>query len=502
MSTPRLPSLSFNDDLLASVHPPGWKNPTPTGRYNLVVVGAGTAGLVSAAGAAGLGAKVALIERHLLGGDCLNVGCVPSKAILRAAHAADDARRAKEFGVDVGSVHVDFAQAMERLRRLRAKISPNDSVARFTKLGVDVYLGDAVFTGPTSVAVDGALLTFSKAIIATGARAAAPDIPGLEEAGYLTNETLFDLTELPRRLAVIGAGPIGMEMAQAFRRLGSDVTVIERGGGVLPRDDREAASIVQRSLEEDGVQFLFESRVKDARRLPEGRLLTVERVGQKVSLDVDAVLVAAGRAPNVEGLGLESAGVAYDRGGVQVDGRLRTTNPRIFAAGDVCSAWKFTHAADAMARIAIRNALFLGRAQATNLLIPWSTYTDPEIAQVGMTVDESQKKDLAIQSFTQHFGDVDRAILEGEPAGFVRIHVRKGSDRIVGATVVGRHAGELISEITLAMHAGVGLGQLSSVIHPYPTRAEAIKRCGDQFQRTRLTPTVAGLFRRWLRWTR
>ncbi len=499
-----LPLDEHNRELQRNTHPPDWVNPTPDGRYNLVVVGAGTAGLVTAAGAAGLGAKVALVERHLMGGDCLNVGCVPSKALIRAGRAAADARAATRFGVrGVDAVSVDFAAAMERMRRLRAEISPHDSAARFRDLGVDVYLGSGAFVGPDALQVGGQELRFKKAVIATGARASAPPIAGLAEAGYLTNETVFSLTELPRRLAVIGAGPIGCEFAQAFARFGSEVTLLEAMRQILGREDRDAAAVVERSLRSDGVRINCCAKVEHVRRDGAEVVLTLVPVGgAPEELRVDAVLVGVGRAPNVEGLGLEAAGVRYDENGVEVDDRLRTTNPRVFAAGDISSRFKFTHAADAMARIAVRNALFLGRAKASALTMPWCTYTDPEVAHVGLYEAEAAERGIEITTFTQELSEVDRAILDGEDEGFVRVHVRKGTDRIVGATVVARHGGDLISEITLAMAGGLGLKDIARTIHPYPTQAEAIKKLGDAYSRTRLTPLVKGLFARWLSWTR
>jgi pyruvate/2-oxoglutarate dehydrogenase complex dihydrolipoamide dehydrogenase (E3) component len=505
-------SLDEADRRLRShVRPAGWVNPMPSGKYNLVVLGAGTAGLVSAAGGAGLGAKVALVEKHVLGGDCLNVGCVPSKALLRPAKLLGEIAAAHEMGIGVGSVQVDFRRVMQRLRDLRADISVNDSVARFTKLGVDVYLGPARFVSPNEVDVDGRRLVFSKGIIATGARAVIPAIAGLAEAGPLTNETVFQLTELPARLAVLGGGPIGAELSQAFARLGSKVTLIERSGHILPREEREAAQLVQQSLMRSGVDIRLQSALErvDASANPSSmaKRLTIRRKGSSNEdsvevIEVDAILVGAGRAANVDGLGLEEAGIKYSADGVWVDDFLRTSHPRVFAAGDIASKYKFTHAADALARIALRNALFLGRARASRLLVPWCTYTDPELAHVGLGPREAEEQGIKIQTFDQRFADLDRAILDGETEGLVRIHTRAGSDEIVGGTIVARHAGDMIGEITLAMHAKVGLGRLASVIHPYPTQAESIRKLGDAYNRTRLTPWVAGLFRRWLAWNR
>jgi pyruvate/2-oxoglutarate dehydrogenase complex dihydrolipoamide dehydrogenase (E3) component len=465
-----------------------------------VVCGAATAGLVTAAGAAGLGARVALIERELLGGDCLNVGCVPSKALIRASRVAAEVRGAGAFGVGVpANVPVDFGAVMARMRRLRADISQGDSVQRFRGLGVDVFLGQALFTGPDTVEVAGKALRFRRAVLATGARAVRPATPGLAEVGYLTNETVFSLTELPRRLAVIGAGPIGCELAQAFARFGSAVTLIGKQPTILPREDPQAAAVVEQALRRDGVKLFLGCEPRRAEKTAAAKVLHLDPCGP---VEVDEILVGIGRAPNVEGLDLEAAGVRYTARGVEVDDRLRTSNPRVFAAGDICSRYQFTHAADAMARIAVQNALFLGRAKASALTMPWCTYTDPEIAHVGLYAREAEEKGIAIDRFVQEMRHVDRAILDGDTEGFVEVLVRKGTDRIVGGTIVARHAGEMISELTLAMVGKLGLGTLSRTIHPYPTQAEALKKVGDAYNRTRLTPFIKRLFERWFRWTR
>ena len=499
-----LPADIHNRKLVDNVHPSDWVNPEPSGRYNLVVIGAGTAGLVAAAGAAGLGAKVALVERHLMGGDCLNYGCVPSKGIISSGRAAAGVRDAARFGVNVPEGwSVDFGAAMERMRSLRAGISGHDSAARFRDLGIDVFLGEGRFAGPDTVEVAGRVLQFSKAVIATGARAAAGPIGGLDQVEYLTNETVFSLTELPGRVGIIGAGPIGCELAQTFARLGSAVFLVEAAHGILPREDSEAAEIVKDSLWRDGVRLLCCGQETKVHRDGEQIRLTLQSHGKNYDEAVDKLLVAVGRAPNVGSLNLEAAGVDFDRkAGIEVDDKLRTSNSRIFAAGDVCSRYKFTHAADFMARIVIRNALFKGRAKVSSLTIPWCTYTSPEIAHVGLYPAEAEERGIAVDTYTEELAHVDRAILEGETEGFVRVHVRRGTDRIVGATIVAANAGEMISEITLAMTHGLGLGKIAEVIHPYPTQAEAIRKVGDLYNRSRLTPFVKRLFQKWLGWTR
>ena len=501
---PILPRDQYNETLVNYVHPPDWVNPEPRGRYNLVVVGGGTAGLVTAIGAAGLGAKVALVERHLLGGDCLNVGCVPSKGLLVAAKTVATVRKAHEYGIRVpDGVTVDFGAVMERMRRLRASISRHDSARRFSEAGVDVFIGQGEFVDRHQLRVEDQVLNFKRAVIATGARAAAIPIPGLQETGYLTNESVFSLTELPARLGVIGAGPIGCEMAQAFRRFGSEVHLLERFPQILGREDRDAAALVEKALLQDGVHLVLHCSTKSVSAANGEKVVEVECGGESRRIALDEILLGVGRAPNVEGLGLERAGVEYDpRRGVLVNDFLQTSNPMIYAAGDICNLYKFTHTADATARIVIQNALFLGRKKTSTLTVPWCTYTDPEIAHVGMYEKDAAEKGLEVETFVRELKDVDRAVLDGETAGFVKVHVERGRDRILGATIVARNAGSMISELTLAMVAGSGLGTVAGTIHPYPTQAEAIKQVGDAYNRTRLTPFVKNLFHRWLAWTR
>ncbi|MBM9615491.1 mercuric reductase [Desulfobulbus rhabdoformis] len=504
MQTMILPHDVHNEKLVQELHPADWENPHPQGRYNLVVIGGGTAGLVTAAGAAGLGARVALIERHLLGGDCLNTGCVPSKALLAAARAFYDARNSAGFGLrGQDGLTIDFPAVMERMRRLRSGISPHDSAHRFRELGVDVYLGQARFVDASSVEVGGSLLHFDRAALCTGGRAAVPATPGLAQAGYLTNETIFSLTSLPKQLAIVGGGPIGCELAQAFARFGAQVHLLQRGPRLLPRDDLDASLVVEERFREEGIHVHLQTQLERVEKGSGGekRLLLVGQEGTTV-LEVEAVLVAAGRVPNIEGLDLELAGVASDLAGVSVDDQLRTTNKRIFAAGDICSNKKFTHLADAQARILLSNALFLTRQKVSRLIVPHCTYTDPEVAQVGLTAQEARAQGIEVASYTVPFADVDRALLDGEPQGFARVHLHKGSDTIVGGTVVGRHAGDLISELTLAMTANKGLAAIGRTIHPYPTRAEVFRKLADAYNKTRLTGPVKKIFAAWLGWRR
>jgi pyruvate/2-oxoglutarate dehydrogenase complex dihydrolipoamide dehydrogenase (E3) component len=491
----------WNRKLLELVRPPDWENPRPKGRYNLVVVGGGTAGLVAAASAAGLGAQVALVERSLLGGDCLNHGCVPSKGILSAARVAHVVQRGAEFGVRVpeGAVHLDFTTAMERLRRLRASIAHHDSAHRFRDLGVDVFLGTGRFTSPDTLDVGGATLRFHRALIATGARAHVPtSIEGLQALPFLTNESVFELTELPSSVVIVGAGPIGCEVTQALARFGARVTLVDREATVLPKGDPDAGRVIAAQFESEGIELVLDATVETVRGDDAGMVLDLRQKGQRRSLRAAALLISTGRAANVASLGLEAAGVAFDRRGVQVDDRLRTTNRRIFAAGDVCTPMKFTHAADAMARIALQNALFLGRKRVSNLVIPWVTYTDPEVAHVGLTARQAADMGDRVTTLTVDMEQVDRAVLEGRTQGFARLHVESQSGQILGATLVSAHAGEAIGEVAVALTAGLKASALASTVHPYPTQAEVWKRLGDLWMRRRLTPRLAGLLRRFL----
>ena len=396
------------------------------------------------------------------------------------------------------AVDVDFAAIMERMRRVRSEISEHDSAERFRSLGIDVFLGDGVFAGEDSIAVGDAVLRFRKAVIATGSRPAIPPIAGLAEAGYLTNETLWELTAMPRRLAVIGGGAIGAELAQAFRRFGSEVTILDVAQRLLGREDAEAAELIRTTFVAEGVRLVLGAQLEGVETTAGDKRIHYRQDGQAHSVSVDAILVAAGRSPNIETLNLAAAGIAHDEKGIQVDDTLRTTNGRVYAAGDVATQYQFTHTADATARLVVQNALFPGpQKKVSNLIVPWCTYTDPEVAHVGLYDYEAEQAGMTVDTFVQPIGGTDRGRTDGDADGFVKVHVKRGSDRIVGATIVARHAGELISEITVAMAGGVGLKQLATVIHPYPTQAEAIKKVADAYNRTRLTPAVQHLFRWW-----
>lgn len=500
---PLLPDDPHNRTLVQETHPPGWVNPKPSGRYNLVVIGGGTAGLTAAGGCAALGGRVALVERRLTGGDCLVTGCVPSKAIIRSARAAATVRGAAGHGIRVpGEISVDGAAVLERMRRLRAKISPHDSAEDLKKRGVDLYFGQAKFVSGGVVEVDGTRLEFHRAVIATGGRPVAPPIPGLQEAGFLTSENVFELTDLPRRMAVIGAGPIGCELAQAFQRLGSQVTLIDVAPHVLVREDPDAAEIIQKALQREGVKLMLDAKVTRAGAQGGSKRLSVDQKGRAADVDCDALLVGAGRAPNVEGLNLEAAGVRFEKQGVTVDDHLRTSNPRVYAAGDVASPFKFTHVANAQGRIAMVNALLLNLQRSSRLVIPWCTYTDPEIAHVGLYEEEAKKRGHEVRTLTLPLEENDRAVLDGEEEGFVRVHLKKGGDRILGATVVAANAGDLLTYFTLAMAQGRGLASLAGAIYPYPTQSEAVRQIANLQQQARLSPRVKRLTGRWLAWRR
>lgn len=476
---------------------------------------------MTAAGAAGVGARVALVEDALLGGDCLNVGCVPSKALLHSARVAWGVKDGLGgSGISVEGVSVDFGRVMERMREVRAGISGADSAQRFAGMGVDVYLGRARFTGRRTVEVGGTEIEFRKAVVATGASPALVPMDGLQDLlemargdgetrpAVMTNESFFNMTVLPERLVVFGAGVVGMEMGQAMQRLGSQVTILARSGEVLAKEDKDLAALVKAQMEDDGVQFRLSLKDSKAIRLtgkvmenglPEMELDLEETVcdddGQEtvvpLKIQCDAVLIATGRKPSVTGMGLEEAGIDYDeKTGLIVNDRLQTTNSRVFGVGDCCSAFKFTHAADFMARTVIRNALFFGRGKMSSLLIPSATYTSPEIASVGMHESELVERGIDFEVYEKPFSASDRAICEDATVGMVRIRADPKSGKILGANVCGADAGNMICEITLAMQSGTGLGDLASVIHPYPTTADSIRAAGDLYNRGRLTDLV------------
>ncbi len=500
LSPPVLAEHADNRNLLNNVHPEAWINPRPAPQYNLVVVGGGYAGILTAREAARAGAKVALVERNLLGGVCLNAGCISSKAMIRTSRLYAEMRNAGRYGGQrPDNIRVDFAQVMERMRRVRSRVSRRTSARELKASGVDVFFGEARFTGPSAVTVNGETLRFKRALIAAGARPAIPSIPGLEEAGYLTNETVFELNDCPRSLVVIGGGPLGCELAQAFCRLGSHVSLVQDEPLFLGQEERDAAQILSEALARDGIDIHLNTETVGVRTEGTRKLVDLLSDGNRSTAMADAILLAAGRAPNVQGMNLEAADVDYSaESGIQINDFLQTSNPRIYAAGDVCLEHKFAHIEGASAHIVTQNALFLGRLRLSALTIPWCTYTDPEIAHAGLSVREAREKDIPVKTVTVPMHDVDRAMADAEEEGFVKIHIKEGTDRILGATVVARHAGELIGVISLAMSAGVGLRKLANVSFPYPTQAAAIKMACNAYRDRHRSKLRAWWLRRWL----
>ena len=460
----------------------------PERKLDLIAVGGGTAGLVTAAGGAGLGARVALVERDRLGGDCLWNGCVPSKALIAAARAAHDARTASRLGIHAGDIRVAFDEVLDHVRRVQARIAPHDSPERFRKLGVHVVEGTARFVDARTIQVGDERLTARHIVIATGTRPAVPPIPGLADVPYLTNETIFSIGTLPRTLLVLGGGPIGTELAQAFARLGSVVYVVEALPDFFPREDRELAVMLQQQLEGEGVTLMLNSTATAVRREGEDIVLAVTRDGVSHDVRGDALLVAVGRRPNVEGLGLDEIGVRTDKGGVITDGALRTTVNGVYAAGDIVSGGlKFTHVADHMARSVLRNALFPGSSTVEYSGVPWVTYTDPELAHVGLTESEARERyGSGVGVWRRELAGVDRVIADAGPAGLVKI-ITDPKGRVVGGHILGPHAGDMIGELTMAVTLKLSVGQIASVIHPYPTTAEAIRQASEQRRKAGFT---------------
>ena len=476
------------------------------GTYNAVVIGGGTAGLVSAAGTAGLGGRVALIERNKMGGDCLNFGCVPSKALISSTRAIENIRRAEAFGLDKQAPRFAFKKVFERMRSRRARIEPNDSVQRFEGLGVDVFQGQATFKSPYEVEVEGTILQAKRFVIASGRRAGIPPISGIENVPYFTNETIFDqLNEKPESIIIVGAGPIGCELGQVFNRLGVRTTLVEFLPQIMGKEDEDVASFVQARLESEGVSVMTSTGIQLA-EMRNGEIYL--EASQKddsgasttISLSAKVLLIAAGRVPNVEGLDLEAAGVSYTKQGIPVNDYLQTSASHIYAAGDIAGPYQFTHTADVQARVVVRNMMmpFQFLRQKVNLsVVPWATYTDPEVAHVGLSERDAGEQDVAYDLYKQELEDVDRNIVESEEVGYAKVLTEKGSDKILGVTLIGAHAGDLLHEFVLAMKHNIGLGGIASTIHAYPTFAEIAKKLGDQYNRTRLTPRAKSVFN-WL----
>lgn len=489
----------FDRALAELVAPPTWQNPRVTGRYDLVVLGGGTAGLVAAIGAAVVGARVALVERELLGGDCLTFGCVPSKALLHAARLAHAARTSVEVGLDGEASRVRFEVVMRHLRETRVKIAPHDAARTLAQHGVDVFFGEGKLSGRDTVEVAGQHLPFVKALLATGTKPAVPAIDGLVETGFLTNETIFGLTALPERLVVLGGGPVGCELGQAFRRLGSEVTIVGRDPRLLPKDEEDASLALRAAFEREGIGLVLGATVTRARS-ENGRKVLVTSDG--LEIEGDALLVAVGRTPSTRGLGLEEAGIDVGERGIVLDDHLRTTNADVYAAGDVASEEKLTHAAEAMARAALTNALFFGRSRRSELVIPHCTFTDPELAHVGIDRAEARRRGKRVVTLQLPLGENDRAAIDGNDEGFVRVHLTRWTGRILGATIVGRGAGELLAPLVLAMSRGLPMSAFTRAIFPYPTTAEIWRRLADEHARTLFRPWMKRLIARLLSWRR
>jgi pyruvate/2-oxoglutarate dehydrogenase complex dihydrolipoamide dehydrogenase (E3) component len=466
------------------------------GTYNVVVIGAGTAGLVTAAGTAALGGRVALAERHRMGGDCLNTGCVPSKALISSARLVQQIREARRWGLEGQAPRFRFEAVMERMRERRSRIAPHDSQERFESLGVDVFRGTARFVSAHEVEIDGRRLRGRNFVIAAGSRAAMPDVQGLAEARPFTNETVFDeLRAKPERMIVLGGGPIGCELGQAFARLGVEVTLLQSEPRLLPKEDADVAELVRRRLEAEGVRVITAAKATQVTRAGGLYRIRIETEGKVEEMEAEALLVAAGRAPNLEGLALEKAGVAFDEKGVRVNEHLQTTQPHIYAAGDIAGSYQFTHLADHHARVVVRNILMPWfKAKADVSALPWCTYTSPEVARVGLSEEQARQQGAAYDLWVEPVDEVDRAVVESEETGFAKVLTAKGSDRILGAVIVSERAGDLLHELVLAMKAGLGLKEIAGTIHAYPTFAEVTRKAADRYQRSRLTPAVRRFF--------
>ena len=467
-----------------------WPRPRRFDR-NLVVIGAGAGGLVSAYIAAAVKAKVTLVEGHKLGGDCLNYGCVPSKALIRSAKMAKQVRQASELGVTQATGHVDFAAVMARIQNVIRRIEPHDSVERYTALGVQVLQGHARIVSPWLVEVTGAdgqkqTLSTRSIVIASGASPLVPPIPGLADTGYLTSDTVWGLTDLPQRLVVLGGGPIGCELAQSFARLGSQVTQVEMAPHLMGREDAEVAALVEASLRADGVTVLTGHRAVRCETVAGQRRLIVQQGDQEVAIPFDQLLCAVGRSPRVTGFGLEELGIPLTpRKTIQTNAYLQTLYPNIYAVGDVAGPFQFTHTAAHQAWYAAVNALFgrFKRFKADYTVIPWATFTDPEVARVGLSEAEAQEQGIAVEVTRYGIDDLDRAIADGTAHGFVKVLTEPGKDRILGVTIVGEHAGDLLAEFVLAMKHGLGLNKILGTIHIYPTLAEANKYAAGEWKR-------------------
>jgi len=473
--------------------------------YNLVVIGAGSAGLVSAYIAATVKAKAALIEKHKMGGDCLNTGCVPSKSLIRSAKILHYAKRAEDFGLKSAAPDYQFSDVMDRVKGIIKKIEPHDSVDRYTQLGVDCYTGTARIVSPYEVEVDGKTLTTRSIVVATGARPSVPPIPGLDQVDYLTSDNLWELTELPKRMLVLGGGPIGCELTQAFARLGANVTQVEMAPRIMGREDPDVAELMRQRFESEGAAVLTDHKAKAVEIENGEKTLICEHAGRDVRIGFDAILVAVGRKANARGFGLEELGVTFNPDGtIATDEYLRTRVPNIFCAGDVAGPYQFTHAAAHQAWFAAVNALF-GRFKKFKVdyrVMPWTTFTDPEVARVGLNETQAEEKGVDYKTTRYPFKELDRAIAESEEEGFIKVLTRADTDKILGVTIVGAHAGDIVSEYVLAMKHGLGLNKILGTIHVYPTLAEANKFAAGEWKKANAPQKVLDWIGRFFQWMR
>jgi pyruvate/2-oxoglutarate dehydrogenase complex dihydrolipoamide dehydrogenase (E3) component/uncharacterized membrane protein YdjX (TVP38/TMEM64 family) len=472
---------------------------------NVVVVGAGSAGLVASLITAGAKAKVILIEKHKMGGDCLNTGCVPSKSIIRSGRIMSYIRRAKEFGIDGAKGEVNFAAVMARVQGVIKTIEPHDSVERFTSLGVEVELGDAVIESPYVVTVNDRRITTRSIIVATGARPLVPAIPGLAEIDYLSSDSIWSLSELPKRLLVVGCGPIGCELAQAFSNLGAHVTQVDMAERVMPREDVEVSEVVAKAFREQGIRLLTGHKLVKFGAGETGDYMEAEHKGEKVRVEFDKILLAIGRKANVEGFGLENLNLALTgQGTIEVNEYLQTSMPNVFACGDVAGPYQFTHMASFQAWFASLNAMLGGlyRSRINYSVVPWATFTDPEVARVGLSETEAMEKKISYELTRYEMDHHDRSLADGEAHGFIKVLTVPGKDRILGVTIVGHHAGEVIGEFVFAMTHGMGLKKISAVTHIYPTILEANKFAANAWRSERLPEKYFPYLEKFFAWRR
>ena len=474
--------------------------------FNMIVIGAGSAGLVSSYIAAAVKAKVALIEKHKMGGDCLNTGCVPSKALIRSAKILSYIKRHEDYGIKSAEATYDFAEVMERVQKVIQKVEPHDSVERYSSLGVDCFTGTAKILSPHEVSVNGKTLTTQNIIIATGARPAVPNIPGLDKVPYLTSDNLWEIRELPKRLVVVGGGPIGSELVQCFARLGSQVTQIQRGPEIMPKEDDEISQAIRKRFTEEGVEVRVNSNTKEVIVENGKHFIVIEKNGTTEQIEFDKILIATGRAANTKGFGLEDIGVKLtQRGTIEVDEYLRTTTHKnIYACGDVAGPYQFTHTAAHQAWYCAVNALFspFKKFKVDYRVIPWCTFTDPEVAQVGLNEKAAKAQGIPYEVTQYEIDDLDRAIADSEDHGVVKVLTVPGKDKILGVTILGYHAGDLIAEYVLAMKHGLGLNKILGTIHIYPTMAEANKFAAGNWKKAHAPEGLLKLIQKFHDWRR